>query len=191
VIIVGLTGYAFSGKSTVASELSRIIERDYGLRCTRSAFGDALKDLARREFGWDGKKDERGRRLLQILATEAGRHYDPDIWVNKFLDNLRYINEDFSVVIVDDVRYPNEASAIKNSRGFIVRVTASFDVRSARAFGLGASAGVTSHESEAHADSLYADYVYDNDRDVIDEKQIEAIVRGVFSTANLEGGSKS
>jgi hypothetical protein len=72
-----------------------------------------LKDIAI-QMGWDGKKDKRGRRLLQNLGTECGRHYNPNMWTDKWLEHYR--NRTTSVVICDDVRFFNEASMLLSVR---------------------------------------------------------------------------
>ena len=41
-----------------------------------------IKELAEEYFSWDGKKDKKGRRLLQVLGTEAGREYNENLWVD-------------------------------------------------------------------------------------------------------------
>ena len=52
------------------------------------ALADPIKEIARTGFGWDGRKDARGRRLLQEIGT-VGRHYDPDLWLDRFAARLR------------------------------------------------------------------------------------------------------
>jgi len=113
-VLIGLCGAAGSGKDSVADPLVR----DHGF--VRAAFADALKDIARREFGWDGRKDHRGRRLLQVLGTEAGRAYNPDIWIDKLRTRLAQTRE--PLIVVPDVRFINEAAMIRASGGYLVRV---------------------------------------------------------------------
>ena len=77
-----------------------------------------IKRIANEHFGWDGEKDEKGRRLLQVLGTEAGRMYNENIWVHKAIDwfnqNCDLANRisirpaTYTVMIADDIRYPNE-----------------------------------------------------------------------------------
>ena len=68
------------------------------------------------------------RLLLQLLGTECGRQIiHPNIWVNAlfadFEDNksdwLSAINSNW---IITDVRFPNEAKAIKDKGGIVIRV---------------------------------------------------------------------
>lgn len=116
-VVVLISGKAGAGKSTFAKYLEQdaIIE---GLSCVRTAFADALKDIAYDNFGWDGKKDEKGRRLLQNLG-DVGRSYNTDLWVNKVKDKiLEHIPlKDTALYIIDDCRYLNEISFVDKTEG--------------------------------------------------------------------------
>jgi len=60
------------------------------------------------------------RKLLQLLGTEAGRNIiHPNIWVNALFAS--YLKD--SNWVVTDVRFPNEAQAIKDRGGITIRVT--------------------------------------------------------------------
>jgi len=113
-VLIGLCGAAGSGKDSAAN----LLVRDHGF--VRMAFADALKDIAYREFSWDGRKDARGRRLLQVLGTEAGRAYNPDIWIDRLRIRVAQPRE-FSIV-VPDVRFVNEANMVRAAGGYLVRV---------------------------------------------------------------------
>lgn len=81
------------------------------------------------------------RKFMQQLGTEAGRQIiHPNIWVNATLSNYRWegtwseIGErkyqaDFPRYIIPDVRFENEADAIKNRNGLIVRVNRLTELR--------------------------------------------------------------
>lgn len=59
------------------------------------------------------------RKLLQLLGTECGREIlHPQIWVNALFADY----EKDSEWIVTDVRFPNEAQAIKDRGGVVIRV---------------------------------------------------------------------
>lgn len=143
-MIIGLSGYAGSGKDTAAQGL---IERGY----TRIAFADVLKKMAYAldpyvlasektewvtdlrpeqrpiirlqtlvsEYGWDFVKNTYPdvRRLLQRLGTEAGREILGDnIWVDTALKDAP------EKAVVTDVRFPNEVQAILDRGGVVIRI---------------------------------------------------------------------
>ncbi len=76
-MIIAMRGKAGSGKDTFALMME---ELNPGVVC-RLSFARAVKDCSSSLFGWDGEKDERGRRLLQRFGTECARHFDGEIWV--------------------------------------------------------------------------------------------------------------
>lgn len=106
---IGLIGLAGSGKDTAAKAL-------YIKHYNRVAFADAVKNLAF-EFGWNGLKDERGRKLLQDLGM-AGRAYKESIWI----DCVRERRIGLSNHVFTDVRFQNEADYIRGLDGIIVRI---------------------------------------------------------------------
>ncbi len=108
---ISLSGYAGSGKDAVADVLCS----EFGF--VRCSFAGPLKRIAREQFGWDGEKDDRGRRLLQVLGTEAGREYDPDIWVKHLLKEVAP-----SGCVVTDCRFPNELDALRGAGFTCLRV---------------------------------------------------------------------
>jgi len=105
--IVLISGYIGSGKTTFANYLKDYLNKK-GCYTEKLAFADKVKQIAKEDFLWDGKKDKKGRRLLQVIGTEAGREYDPDIWVKYMLKAIRDLPIDPSVVVIDDWRFPNE-----------------------------------------------------------------------------------
>jgi hypothetical protein len=132
---LALMGKARSGKDTVAARLT--VEHGY----ERVAFADPLKDMALSinpivasdgigpfrlkplvaAYGWERAKDEytEVRRILQTVGQSI-RSYDPDYWVNVAMRTIteRTLTKR-APVVVTDVRYPNEAEALR-VRGFIL-----------------------------------------------------------------------
>ena len=90
------------------------------------------------------------RLLLQILGTEAGREIiHPNIWCNALFGN--YTKE--TNWIITDVRFPNEADAIKERGGILIRLTRTTPV----------AEEVAKHESETALDNYNKfDYIIDN-----------------------------
>lgn len=143
--IIGLSGYARSGKD----EAAKVLVEEFGF--TRIAFADKLRDVLYAlnpivSFGWKGKSkdfpteqiylrnviDRFGwggyketiygpeiRRLLQRLGTEAGRQTLWDsIWIDAALTNLPHDAK----VVVSDARFLNEFHAVIQRGGQIWRI---------------------------------------------------------------------
>lgn len=138
-MIIGLSGYARSGKDSVAE----VLVEEYGF--IRLAFADKLRQALYAlnpyightgnggrvflqtvvdGYGWDGVKDTRWgpevRRLLQRMGTEAGRNVlGENVWVNAAaLD----VGESGNYVFTD-CRFINEARVIVGKRGEVWRIT--------------------------------------------------------------------
>lgn len=58
------------------------------------------------------------RELLQIFGTEVGRNIDEDLWVKTLLDSL----DDNGFYIISDLRFKNEAAALKELGAKLIRV---------------------------------------------------------------------
>ncbi len=103
--VVGFCGPFRSGKSLAAGFVADI----FG--CTKVHFASGVKEIAKECFGWDGEKDEKGRRLLQRIGTDCGRMYNPNIWVEKTAKQIEYfyLREINRLFVIDDVRFDNEA----------------------------------------------------------------------------------
>lgn len=105
-IRIALTGPMGSGKTTIANEMLR----RYGDQAVIMPMAGPLKEFAKR-MGWDGRKDKRGRRLLQLLGTECGRKcISEDVWVDKWDESANQASQD--VIICDDCRFDNEAAVM-------------------------------------------------------------------------------
>ena len=120
-MIIGLTGYAQSGKDTVAN----ILVENYGYQ--RVAFADPIRDLLYATnpmlkegyrvqglvdvYGWDRVKVDypEARRLLQDLGVGARKVFGEHFWVQQALKKVHFEGN----YVITDVRYPNEASAIR------------------------------------------------------------------------------
>lgn len=134
--IIGFTGLSGSGKSYAAS----VVQECYPAYRLFS-FAHEIKRLAGCYMGWDGEKDERGRKLLQDLGM-AGRAYDPQLWVS-FMPPDR-------LLVIDDVRFLNEAAAIREHGGIVIRV---------RRFGV----DLMDHVSETEQERINPDFTLIND----------------------------
>ena len=106
--IISLSGSARNGKTTSCEMLEEMLAHR-GKRCLRMSYGDYVKEIARKYYGWDGKKDEAGRTLLQQLGTEKVRNRYPAFWVEHIVRLVEYVLcDDFDYILIDDARFPDE-----------------------------------------------------------------------------------
>jgi len=137
--IIGLVGFAGSGKGAVAD----ILVDKHGY--TKLSFADSVKDATAAIFGWERALlegdtpesrefrekvdsfwsarlgyDLTPRLALQRMGTEAGRDvFGRDLWITsvekKILEHDR--------VVLADTRFPNEIDFIRKLYGHVIRVT--------------------------------------------------------------------
>jgi hypothetical protein len=163
--IIGITGAAFSGKTTVA-----IIMRDQLLLHHDSvsdvvAFADKLKDECAKATGmpreWFDSPEHKEmiRPLMQWWGTEFRRNnllggYD-NYWIDAMHTYIHRLSDDYEGVIIPDVRFDNEAKFIVNYDAdvrLMVKVTAP-----------NASTTVhSSHASEHGVDPYLINYTLEN-----------------------------
>lgn len=124
--IILISGKAENGKTTFANILSDLLlNRGNKVVITRYAY--YLKDLATRYCGWNGEKDEKGRRLLQQLGTDVIRLKlnKPNFHVGRICEDIEICEEYVDYVIIDDTRFENEIyypKAIFGDKVITVRV---------------------------------------------------------------------
>ena len=147
------------------------------------AYAQPVKQIAKDHFEWDGKKDEKGRKLLQTLGSECGRAYKCDLWVNKFSN---FMNKDLTnhikinnndecthVYIIDDWRFINEYENIDffgNGDVFKIRVNREEDENIFIKIYKYLKLNLFTHESERSLpfDDSYYDFVFDNNTNSIE-----------------------
>lgn len=116
-MIIGIAGKAGSGKSTFANMLEQyLLDSPYPV--DRVNFADYLKEVAY-TLGWDGVKDDKGRRGVQLLGTDVVRDcFNPNLWIEKWEEEL--VPE--FITITDDLRFINEAKAIQEKEGVLIEI---------------------------------------------------------------------
>ena len=167
-MIIGLTGYAQSGKDTVAN----ILVENYGY--TRVAFADKIREFLYEtnpmydsivgeplfvkakvdRDGWEeAKKSPHIRRLLQTSGVAARKVFGENFWVQQALKDVHFEGN----YVITDVRFTNEADIIKkydNSQLWRVKR-------------LGVEA-VNSHVSEHELDGYPVDQIFINNTTIED-----------------------
>lgn len=116
-----ISGPAQHGKDTFAGFLEEAIGKK-GKRVLVYHNADFLKFMCQKYFGWDGKKDQKGRTMLQLVGTEGVRSKEPDYWVKPVLDLLRFFPGQWDYVVIPDCRFPNEVQCLRNAGYDVVHV---------------------------------------------------------------------
>jgi hypothetical protein len=161
-ILIGLTGYAGTGKDTVRS----LLEQDHDF--DGIAFADPIRDmlgvlLDSMEIprDWMIERDLKEqdipslgvsyRKMAQALGTEWGRALNSNLWLDIAAEKIRVCQQYGNPgVVISDVRFVNEAQWIKAQGGLIWKIIRP-DVEPVR-----------EHVSEDLIASLPYDYVIDN-----------------------------
>ena len=162
-MILGLTGKAGSGKDYVANY---IVEHDPEMQWNIVKFGDKLKEYAELIVpgysieAWETMSHEdrekprtelggrSQRQVLQYFGTEFGRWIYEDFWVDRLIDSLSPSHN----YIVTDVRFLNEAKAIMENRGRLVRIINPHKTSTA------------THASETEMDQIEPNFTFFNSR---------------------------
>jgi hypothetical protein len=129
-MIIGLSGYARSGKDEVA----KILVEDYGYK--RVAFADKIRELLLETnpqvkdgfrvesvvgaYGWDKAKVlfPEIRNLLQQLGVGARNIFGDEFWVGQVFQSM----DTTSNYVITDVRFENEAMMLKLMGGQLWRI---------------------------------------------------------------------
>ena len=110
-MITMVSGRAGEGKTTFAKYCQDILVADHQISSAIVPFARMVKETAL-FMGWDGEKDEKGRRLLQDIGN-TGRTFDIDLWARHAVDFIKQHPAEFEYVFVDDWRFPNEGNFLQ------------------------------------------------------------------------------
>jgi len=171
-MIIGLSGYARSGKDTAADRLVNnhgFVRYSFAAPMKEAMYilnpivgSDGIGPFKYKNlvdtYGLDKAKESYPeiRRLLQVFGTEVGRDmFGANFWVDLALNKI-----DVDKAVISDVRFKNEADAIKKSGGQVWRINR---------HGIGP---VTNHSSEIDLDEYGFDHIIDNDYSVSDLNNI-------------------
>lgn len=171
--IICISGKAQHGKDTTASFLKSILE-NYNKKVLIIHNADLLKYMCKQLFGWSGRKDEEGRRLLQYIGTDVVREREPSFWVDYIIKIAKMFEDNWDYILVPDCRFPNEIVRFVES-GFVT-----YHIRVNRGdFDNGLTNEQKNHQSETAIDNIVPDYILHNCSD------IDHLSRSVASMVNL------
>jgi hypothetical protein len=133
-MLVGLTGYAGSGKNAAAEGL-------VASGWSQLSFAEPIRQMLLvlnpiihagihlqtfiDDQGWDETKYSypEVRRLMQVLGTEVGRDMiDDDLWVKLAKKTMEDCFKQGKPVVFTDCRFPNEVEMIRFNGGKIIRI---------------------------------------------------------------------
>ena len=185
-MLIGVSGYARSGKDTVAN----ILVEEHGF--AKMAFADKVRELALEinpwtltddwpratplkslveHRGWEeAKQYEDVRRTLQRVGMAGRNILGRDVWIHALLGKW-----DGGDLVISDVRFQNEFNAIKYLGGVVWRVERPN-------FG-----PVNDHISEVDLDGSVFDFTVDNwsGFDWLDTR----VKRGLYETRRILGAA--
>lgn len=164
-MIIGITGLKFSGKTTATEKLAQLLGYDVRSFATKLKemiclfTGCSIEDLDNYRFKEDevvpeylwpycSNDSHTYRSLLQGFG-DMMRDKNPDI----FIDSVFFDNPEN--VIISDCRFINEAKAIKDRGGIVIRI-----VRD--------NVGQDYHKSETEIKEIAPDYIVYNNKTVKD-----------------------
>lgn len=189
-MIIGLSGYMQSGKDTAGKMIQEMVGMKVGTMFVSyfniKKFATKLKKIAGIMLGVDASKFEDQdykesylppewgkmtvRQFLQNLGTKAIRHHvHEDAWV---IATMADYKPDGPGWIMTDCRFPNEAQAIKDRGGIIIRINREVPGVSQKF--------IDRSESEVSLDDWKFDYVVNNLGSLDDlRNQIKEILRQI------------
>lgn len=162
--ILGITGKMFSGKDTVAEFIH------FAFRNSRiTSFARPLKQMMIEYFGFtvddlyttEGKQRYNdfwgmtNREALQRVGTECFRNnFHKDTWLKTM--ELNIMNKPSALIIIPDVRFPNEAELIQALDGSILKIVRDDVARDPKQM---------THASETMIDQIPYDMLLVNNKD--------------------------
>lgn len=185
-MLFGIIGSKQSGKSTFVSSISkkyRIIEYSFAepLKRICGVLGVEHKYMYEQEF-----KEQiipefgiSARELLQVLGTDIFREIVPnhlpnftltqngDIWINLFKKRYQEIQkvDKTAIVIISDVRFPNELKAISEMNGVLIKIERPCVKNNV----------FSSHSSEKGVKDLKGDYEIVNDFENVNDYENQCL----------------
>lgn len=185
-LVVGFTGLAKSGKDTAAKAIASTLETIYGTKFEMLSFASPIREIGKVFGYTDEQMSNQSlketyfgnkitnvtpRTFMQMVGTDMFRNcLDKDIWVraleSKITDKVCGLHSELisggatwkpcKVYFITDVRFPNEAEAIRKHKGIVVRVDREQEIQEK-------SNEWRKHESEKAMSEIIPDCLWIND----------------------------
>lgn len=159
--VVAFVARAGSGKTTATNFVKSLKPRYF----ETVSFAAPLKKLAGALMGFEDEQlygslketmDPRygmtPREFMQRLGNEARLHIHDRVWVDAAMNRVSAVRHRGKVALIDDCRYANEAEAIRNIGGLVIKIESPDRV----------SAADPNHPSEKGVDKIRAEYTIIN-----------------------------
>lgn len=178
--IFSISGAAQNGKDTVAD----IMIQNLNGKSIKIAMADYLKFMATKYYDWDGKKDERGRSILQQLGTDKIREelgWDT-FHAERVCQDIEIIKDRFDYIFIPDVRFKNEI--------YFTKAKFPYSVTTIHVERLGFESPLTeeqqNHRSERDLDDFIFDYYIKSENGIESvEKEVDRVLGGVIKGFNM------
>ncbi len=116
---IAICGQMASGKTTLANRLCK--EQNY----TRLSLAGMVKEVAYTLFNM--KPDNKDRKLLQQIGMKM-REIRPMVWIDYVIEE----SKGYELVVVDDVRFVNEAKQFKENGWKLVKLEITDEIQKSR-----------------------------------------------------------
>lgn len=175
-LIFLISGKARNGKDTTAAMVKEYYENN-GKKVINLQYSSYIKEYAKKISDWDGSEETKPRELLQLLGTEVIRQkIDPLFFVDAIIKDMKVYSYFFDVIVVSDVRTPEEIDCPKES----FKNVFSFNVRRTN-FDTSLTGNEQKHYTEIALDNYEKfDYIVLNDGTIEELKdKVNKILEGI------------
>jgi energy-coupling factor transporter ATP-binding protein EcfA2 len=161
-MIIAFSGTMGSGKSTAVEALKFLTKDTHKVHLVKFAqpLYDMQEMIYRRIASVHTRPEDfvKDRKLLQWLGSDWGRDtIQKDLWVSLWKAEAAAKAAEGYLVVCDDLRFDNEAQAVQDLGGVMVKINAkSIQDRSV------VTNGIANHSSEQGVDLKYFHYSIDN-----------------------------
>ena len=171
---IALIGKMCSGKSTIANYLK--LNYKYNIL----SFGEPVKRYAKEIFGLVNKD----RAIIQDFAQKV-REMDDEVWIKYLI--RKYKQNNYNNIVVDDVRFPKECTALENEGFILIKINISDDFQKERIKNTyienyNIHINRTKNISESYIDNLSGHYNFDMTKHT--EKFIYNFIENILQTDN-------